>query len=240
MLHFADGGQLVGHFVDGAAEGDARLTTGGEDSYMGPVHRSKPHGVGVWIGADGSRFEGTFAAGERDGPGQLVYADGGRIKGSWARGELDGHADVSLTNGSRYVGQFVRGKREGRGKARGPDGATYDGEWRNGQRWGEGEWNAGASSASTSSDAPTHYKGGWVADKRVGYGSTTFASGASYVGHIDDEQRFHGEGRYASAPGRRTTSTTRASGSRVCATAEEEHAGGRRQRVRWAMGPRCA
>ena len=86
------------------------------------------------------------------------------------------------------------------------DGATFEGEWKDGKRWGEGTWHAApsvAAAASSSSDADpaVRYSGSWVADKRSGFGEIQYASGASYTGTLDAEERYEGEGRYVSAEG---------------------------------------
>ena len=45
------------------------------------------HGPGKYVSADGTVFEGTFAADERDGPGVAIYPDGRRYASTWSAGK---------------------------------------------------------------------------------------------------------------------------------------------------------
>ena len=58
-----------------------------------------------------------------------------------------------------------------------------------------------AASSSSDADPAVRYSGSWVADKRSGFGEIQYASGASYTGTLDAEERYEGEGRYVSAEG---------------------------------------
>ena len=221
---YADGGSLEGHFADGEAEGEARLTSAAGDVYEGPVRRSLPSGYGTWVGSNGARFEGEFERGARHGSGRLIQADGATIDGHWRNGLLDGRAEVVSADGARYAGDFVAGKRDGHGMARRADGSMYDGQWRANEPHGEGAWIApasvavgrpaaapgaavpgaetdGSTGAAFEFDPPTKYNGSWVEGKRTGHGSIVYASGASYVGTLDEEESFDGAGRYTAAEG---------------------------------------
>ena len=57
---------------------------------------------------------------------------------------------------------MVQNLRHGRGIYRAADGSSYDGEWAKGLRSGQG--------VDISADGLTTYTGGWLGDKRHGYG----------------------------------------------------------------------
>ena len=52
-------------------------------------------------------------------------------------------------------------------------------------------------------EVPTRYVGEWNGGRRVGHGSQSYLSGASYVGDFDSEERFDGEGTHHAADGAR-------------------------------------
>ena len=45
------------------------------------------HGPGRYVSADGTIFEGTFVADEREGPGIVLYPDGRRYTSTWSAGK---------------------------------------------------------------------------------------------------------------------------------------------------------
>ena len=46
--------------------------------------------AGTYYSADGSRYEGEFQAGLKDGTGVMHYQDGERREGTWDRDHLTG------------------------------------------------------------------------------------------------------------------------------------------------------
>ena len=53
-------------------------------------------GAGRYVSADGTVFEGNFAADERDGPGVLIFADGRRYSSTWRAGKDTNPAGAPL------------------------------------------------------------------------------------------------------------------------------------------------
>ena len=73
------------------------------------------HGQGVYIGADGSQYQGDWEHNMRQGEGTLLAPDG-----------------------SIYHGQFHQNMRHGNGKLQYPDGNIYEGVWEGNVIRGEG------------------------------------------------------------------------------------------------------
>ena len=60
------------------------------------------HGPGRYVSADGTVFEGTFVADERDGPGIVIYPDGRRYASTWSAGK-DVNASGAPVSAKPYV-----------------------------------------------------------------------------------------------------------------------------------------
>ena len=86
VWHFADGTKLFCQYEQGDIVG-----TGEKRYYDGSVYKGElsknglPHGNGVWVLADGSRYEGEHDMGFRHGKGVLYLADGTRQAGRFEK-----------------------------------------------------------------------------------------------------------------------------------------------------------
>ena len=60
-------------------------------------------------GADGSRYEGGFAAGRKSGHGVQVSAAGGRYEGAFSGGKMHGRGTYTGADGSVFEGEYVDG-----------------------------------------------------------------------------------------------------------------------------------
>ena len=123
--HF-EGGRLNGPAVVTLGQGwrvEAEFTAGlapfgvvrrGADIYQGQLRDALPHGRGIWVFANGARYEGEWLRGERSGRGRLIDQ----------RGEYDG--------------MWLNDRRNGPGIQREGDVSVYRGEWRDDRRHGLG------------------------------------------------------------------------------------------------------
>ena len=151
-------------------------------SFAGEVVHGQAHGHGTWIGADGSRYDGQFVAGERCGVG-VHNTDAYEYRGQWQGGEREGHGRLvtddeehvgvwrhdalrvgtSWTPGAEYVGEFEDGAFHGHGVYTELGGRSeYRGEWKAGQRDGYGTMRR--------NDVGT-YAGGWRGGSEHGTGT---------------------------------------------------------------------
>lgn len=86
------------------------------------------HGYGIYINANGERYEGTFIHGEKLGTGKFYYMNGDVYDGCYRSiPEGSGTKTYYLTH-EKYEGIFNNGQRHGRGKQYYSDGSLkYDG-----------------------------------------------------------------------------------------------------------------
>jgi Zn-dependent protease with chaperone function len=127
-------------------------------SYQGEIVNGVRQGAGVFIGADGERFEGEWGANVRNGVGITVPPSGIRFEGTWRNGAPCGLGVVTWPDGSQYEGEYCEGHYSGNGifyatqqgyerenagqwandRQTGPGVRV----WKDGTRW-EGTWEAG-------------------------------------------------------------------------------------------------
>lgn len=98
--------------------------------YEGPEMNGRPHGKGVLIWPDGSRYEGVFHHGQLTHEGRFYFPDGRIYMGRLAKGRPMG-SGVLMTPEGRilYAGPFISEKPHGTGLRRaeaGPEYCTYE------------------------------------------------------------------------------------------------------------------
>lgn len=162
-------------------------------------------GVGTYIWADGTRYEGEWKGGIYHGSGALYEPYGGvKTRGLWAEGVYqgeclsgncsNGRGVLELPNGDQYEGNFVECIEEGKG--------IY--QYRNGDRY-EGEFKAafphgsGTHAWAVSGDK---YTGKFARGKIQGQGSYYFKNGDVYEGNFRRGERY-GQGTMRWANGDR-------------------------------------
>nr|XP_006820146.1 PREDICTED: alsin-like [Saccoglossus kowalevskii] len=140
-------------------------------TYDGLWLSGKPHGKGIMVWPDGSKYTGKYILGLQQGHGMYI------IPASEA-----GKSDYM------YDGQWLEGKMHGAGILRYHNGDIYEGYFKENQRHGHGMLRCG----SLTSSAPSVYIGEWVNDKRYGYGvMDDINRGEKYMGMWQDDYR-HG------------------------------------------------
>lgn len=95
-------------------------------------------GGGLRLMEDGSRYEGEYKNGKRDGRGVQTWPDKARYEGTFRDGERSGYGVFTWPNGNRYEGTFKDGKKAGNGTFTWADKSKYVGAYKNGQRHGPG------------------------------------------------------------------------------------------------------
>ena len=141
-------------------------------------------GQGIERLSDGSQYDGNFVGNARNGLGTMLYFDGSKYNGNWQNENWNGHGKFTSADGSSLEGTFVDGVLHGRGIERDSNGDLgYEGDWNNGVKEGRGLLKTEIGS----------YYGEFLAGKKHGQGSDTFASGSKYTGHFFENQR-HGHG----------------------------------------------
>eukprot|EP01051_Picozoa_sp_SAG22_P000536 SAG22_NODE_15_length_32914_cov_20.713546_10_plen_1879_part_00 len=167
---YANGAVYTGLWQEGLRHGEGEILHSNyseaflaRDIYRGGWKKDKMSGMGTYIEANGNRYDGIWANGQRQGRGTARYVE----------------------EGERYVGIWMRNLRHGRGRHYYGDGTVYDGQWRNGCRDGNGKCTYTASSDNTAGV----YTGQWRKDKKQGRGKFVFDNGDEYEGQWKNDLR---------------------------------------------------
>lgn len=150
-------------------------------------------GVGTYIWADGTRYEGEWKGGIYHGSGTFYEPYGGvKLRGLWAegvyRGEClsgnckNGRGALKLPNGDQYEGNFVECIEEGKGIYQYRNGDHYEGEFKGGFPHGSG--------THTWAVSGDKYTGKFARGKIQGQGSYYFKNGDVYEGNFRRGERY--------------------------------------------------
>eukprot|EP00301_Raphidiophrys_heterophryoidea_P005041 c12152_g1_i2.p1 GENE.c12152_g1_i2~~c12152_g1_i2.p1 ORF type:complete len:876 (+),score=217.97 c12152_g1_i2:122-2629(+) len=179
----------------------------GSVEYSGQVNsKGEPHGRGICVYADATRYTGQFLNGVRSGYGVITFSDGGKYDGEWKSDEKHGYGKEVDAMGNEYEGQFKTKKRHGQGVLKLKDGGGYDGEWKAGMMHGQGRLTTASSELYVGQmrDNLRHGKGDWTTklrqytgewqnDAMQGTGKLTELKGDVYEGQYKNNLR-HGKG----------------------------------------------
>jgi len=102
-----NGSKYEGDWAFDAREGRGEFFVKSKDDtlrmvYSGSWLNDMKEGVGVWYGADGSRYEGHFHANLPHGEGTMFYPEGHVYVGQWLDGKRSGYGTLTLANGDVY------------------------------------------------------------------------------------------------------------------------------------------
>jgi hypothetical protein len=138
VYHFADGGVYEGEWHNGIPNGRG-------------VYHGIPNGpFGMRRDFAGTWVNGCFAQAPLTGKGVWVFANGSRWEGDLLNAKLNGHGrEVYPRENESYEGNLLNGKYEGTGVYRYHDGGVYEGEWHNGIPNGRGCITATTDTIST-------------------------------------------------------------------------------------------
>ena len=68
------------------------------------------NGYGIYIGADGQKYEGQFVNDKREGHGIFTWTDGQVYKGEFQNNHKHGRGVHFFQDGTKKIGQFENGK----------------------------------------------------------------------------------------------------------------------------------
>lgn len=147
------------------------------------------HGKGVYISANGDKFEGQYENGIKTGAGVYNFKNGSRLEGKFDQGSIV-VGSFTFANGDSYQGEFKNDEFDGVGKWTSGDGAEiYEGSFIRGLRHGKGKLTIGTKD---------QFEGDFFEDMMHGQGLYTFANGDSFVGCFK-AGKFEGPGEYTFA-----------------------------------------
>lgn len=154
--------------------------------YEGFFSNGKLHGYGRYFTIKGEYFEGDFKHGVASGNGVFIHPDGNTYIGQWHNDKTDGQGYEIFTDGSKFEGNFRSGKKNGKGIYNWIDGSNYDGYFKDDLLNGYGYYKWPDNSS---------YEGEWKDNLMNGKGIFTFADGSKYEGDFVNNKR-SGQGKY--------------------------------------------
>jgi len=172
-----DGKVYKGTWVNGLMNGKGMLqyskkeSSSGRVSYEGDFKDDLPHGKGIIMFQNGSRYEGSIMIHSMKGTGALIYPPG----------------DIRLR--SAYIGSFLHDNFEGYGILKYTDGKKYEGHWNAGRKHGQGKFYY----ASDDNKKRIKFEGIFHKDK-VNDGEMIYSDGRIYRGKWKHELP-HGKGK---------------------------------------------
>jgi serine/threonine protein kinase len=102
--------------------------------YYGATQGGLPvAGRAIMVFPSGTRYDGEFANGQRNGCGRLTFANGRSYMGQFKADQFQGQGVWTLENGDRYVGEFQNNRCQGQGTFIFADGSLEQGKWLNGK-----------------------------------------------------------------------------------------------------------
>ena len=176
--------------------------------YKGDIKNNIPDGSGTITYADGSKYEGEFQNGWRNGQGIEYYKNGNpKYNGKWENDKYHGYGTYTELNGDKYTGDFQKGWRHGNGTLTYSNGDKYTGmfnydqfnndgilTYANGSKY-EGQFYNGKFDGDgiLTYYYGTKYEGEFKNDKYHGQGTITYADGSKYEGEFKNGN-YHGKG----------------------------------------------
>lgn len=86
-------------------------------------------GVHVWQ-EDGSRYEGIYKDGQRNGIGTFYHGKGAKYDGNQVEGKRNGFGTYYYSNGNKYIGEWKDETKNGKGKMYAKGQVIQEGTWR--------------------------------------------------------------------------------------------------------------
>ncbi|KAL4432621.1 hypothetical protein ABPG74_004914 [Tetrahymena malaccensis] len=99
------------------------------EKYEGFFQDDIIHGYGRYQFLGGHKYEGDWSQGMKHGVGILEFASGDKYIGFFERDNFHGQGEYFYKNGDKFEGTFVNGKKNGTGKFLGANGRKIIGEW---------------------------------------------------------------------------------------------------------------
>ena len=153
-----------------------------------------PHGRGIEVKPNGSKYLGYYFHGKIQGPGRLCNKEGVIYQGPFVtldsntrceeNSVLNGLGKEIWPFGIKYEGEFCMGIKKGKGKLSSKE-CTYIGDFYDDKFHGEGErvWVTGKK-----------YKGEWNNGVKHGVGEFSWPNGKKYIGEYENDEK-NGKGK---------------------------------------------
>jgi hypothetical protein len=131
-----------------------------------------PHGSGVLVGENWSKYEGEMRDGNLYGKGKMKFPNGNMYDGDWVDGKKEGEGVYRNIAGIEYRGNYLNNKRHGKGRYVYGSGVVYEGDWVEDRCHGVGK--------QIYTDGSV-YEGQFDRDNISGQGKFVYANGSTYI-----------------------------------------------------------
>ena len=166
VFTLGDGSEYEGQFANGEIQGHGLRKWPNGSSYSGEFHRGEMHGGarsvaiflhraasscadGIFIYANGDKYEGGFKGNKRDGEGRIECANGNSFAGHFRENRMHGDGRLIWRDVAKYSGGWANGERSGWGVEHfALSGDSFEGEFANDRRHGKGRFRHGASTVA--------------------------------------------------------------------------------------------
>jgi hypothetical protein len=186
-------GDIEGDKWDGYGKLTQTTADGGVSTYEGFFIEGKRYGFGTCYFANGDYYEGDWIQDRKFGKGLFLYVNGSEYDGDFANDRKEGYGRQIYVNGSIYEGDWVKDLHHGKGKLTFCENYkmlwVYEGDFVEGRREGQGK----ISHIVAENNDSTVYEGGWLNNKKHGYGNITYDNGNIYRGNFVEDLK-SGEG----------------------------------------------
>ena len=155
----------------------------GADRYRGEFSSGRPHGSGILIRGDGSRYVGHWRLGQRDGRGVEIAPDGMILAtGLWFQGELKSTFNIDLASFQFFDNKSANANRSTQVTTTSPvhSSATVQPEAQKLGPCSGSYWNR--CEGSFVYEDGSRYSGEWVANRPHGKGTLVLSSGGTQSG----------------------------------------------------------
>ena len=145
------------------------------DTYEGEVVGVTRTGLGVYVFANGDKYEGHFESNLFNGKGLQTYTSGDVYRGDFVNNNKTGQGIYLYANGDRYEGGFQDNLLHGKGVHTFKSGDVYEGQFRLGEKIGKGIYRFGNGD---------RFEGTFQNNQFNGPGVMIFANGDRYEGEF--------------------------------------------------------
>jgi len=193
-MTFSSGDVFDGYWKDNKPDGQGTFNFHNGTTYAGNFLNGRFHNYGVLsCTASGTKYEGEWANGFKEGNGRMEYQDGSSYDGCWKGGLREGKGTFTSKNEGVYTGEWQGDLKHGKGTMEFFSGNVYDGTWKQGMFNGKGKMIYSAGSIN-------FFEGEWAQNMKNGKGVMHYSNGDVFEGQFKDDL-MHGLGIYSYANG---------------------------------------
>ena len=140
-------------------------------------------GIGTYVFKSGSKYEGAFKNGKKNGKGKFTFSSGDIYEGDYLNDEETGNGKYTAVDGTTEIGKFLNGKLNGYATITFKAGGKYTGNFVNDKMNGSGIYYFANGD---------RFEGAFKDDKRNGNGVLYYVKGGKKIGIWKDDEYMSG------------------------------------------------